>query len=97
MKFPIGTILQYVTRGVIAAAQAIPAVEAFKGTIAGASGADKKTAVLQLVEAELGAARFATGRDLASDPDVMAAAGAVVDAIVALHNIVGKKAVTPAS
>lgn len=58
-------------------------------------GKDKQDAVAELVKASLEAAESVSGRDLARDEDVDKATRAVIDAVVALHNVVARKSVAP--
>lgn len=74
---------------------AVPAVEAFGKAFNRTTGDEKRATVLELVQAELSAAELLAGRDLANDRDVLAAAGAVTDAVVAFHTVLAKKAAAP--
>jgi len=55
------------------------------------TGADKKAAVLSIISGSLQAAEGLADKDLLNDADVLAAAGGVVDAVVALQNIIAAK------
>lgn len=94
--FNFSKVLPYVTRSLILLPGAIQSAEALGDALGKTSGADKKAAVLATVQAELTAAEGIAGRDLANDSDVIAAAGAIVDAEVAFHNLIAKKVATPA-
>lgn len=54
-------------------------------------GKEKSDAVVEMVQQGLAAAESVTARDLANDPDVERGTRAVIDAVVALHAIVGAK------
>ncbi len=80
---------------------AVMQVEAEVNTLKqpGLTGPQKKAAALDIVKTSLGATEGVAGRDLVDDADVLQAAGGVIDAVVALHNIATKKsdaAPTPA-
>lgn len=96
MGFPIGKILNVAARVLGAILTAVPAIEAFSKRQGGGSGADKKAAVLELVQAELAAAELLLGRDLADDTDVLEAAGKINDAVVAFHKVLARKAASAA-
>jgi hypothetical protein len=97
MHLNLSLIASYATRALAAVVTGVPAVEAFQQNIHTGSGADKKATVLELLKTELAAAEVATGRDLVNDGDVLAAGGAVIDAVAAFHKIVGHKAIAPTS
>ena len=91
MGFPIGNIAKIAGRVLGAILTSVPAVEAAAQAFKTGTGADKKAAVLSVVQAELAAAEMVAGRDLANDADVITAAGAVNDAVVAFHNLLARK------
>lgn len=51
-------------------------------------GSDKKAALLVILSSILEVTEGATGRDLVNNADFLAAVGATVDAVVALHKVV---------
>jgi len=59
--------------------------------ISSAKGSDKKAQALELVKFFLSTSEEVAGHDLLNDDEVVNAAGSVIDAIVALQNIVAKK------
>ena len=80
--------------GLQIAAAAIPgvgAIEAVAQAIPGLHGKAKQDAVIDLVKNALLAAESITDKDLLSDPDVEAATRGVIDAVVALNNLVKAK------
>lgn len=91
MGFPIGRALNVATRALQIIAFAVPAVEAAQRFKTSSDNQEKRAAVLDLVRAELEAAELVAGRDLANDRDVIAAAGTVNDAVVALHKVLARK------
>jgi hypothetical protein len=92
MNIPWGSVISLISRIGGAITIGVPSVEAISRIRRGLSGADKKTAVLELVQQELTAVETAAGRDLAHDAAVLAAAGAIVDAYVAFANLLAQKA-----
>jgi hypothetical protein len=92
MGFPLGALAALALRATTAILSGVPAVQAFATSMRTGSGADKKAAVLSLVQAELSAAELLVGRNLANDADVLDAAGAINDAVVAFHKLLGAKA-----
>lgn len=97
MRFPLGLLATIALRATTAILTGVPAVQVFAKTIGAASGAQKKQAVLELVQAELAAAETLVGRDLANDADVLGAAGAINDAVVAFHKLLATKAASAAT
>lgn len=95
MHVPWGKIVGVASRVALAAVMGIPATEEKAKRIGEAAGALKKDAVLDLVQQELQLAQLVTGRDLSQNGHVMNAAGAVVDAIVGLHNAIAVQAGMP--
>lgn len=91
MSFPLGRLISVGTRVVSAIATGVPVVEAAASTFRGGSGGEKKAAVLTIVAAELQAVKVATGHDFASDEDVIAAAGVIIDAVAAFHKVLAHK------
>jgi hypothetical protein len=69
----------------------IPTTEEKAKRIGQTSGTLKKDAVLDLVQTELQLGQLVIGRDLSQDGEVMKAAGAIVDSVVTLHNIIAAK------
>jgi hypothetical protein len=55
------------------------------------TGAEKKAAVLSVVKGALENTESLTNKDLLDDAEVAAAAGGVIDAVVALQNIIAAK------
>lgn len=92
MGFPIGKIAGIAIKVLGAIVTSVPAVEAAAKAFKTGTGAEKKAAVLDVVAAELAAAELLLGRDVANDLDVLQAAGAVNDAVVALHKVLARKA-----
>jgi len=92
--FKLGKLGPYVLRAALAIPQAVIAAEQ-ASEVLHTPGADKRAAVVNVGRAELAAADTIAGKEIASDADVVAAIGAISDSIVALHNIVAKKAAAP--
>lgn len=67
--------------------QAVSVVE----MVSSAKGADKKAQALELVKFFAATSEDIAGKDLVNDAEVITAAGSLIDAIVALQNIVAKK------
>lgn len=61
------------------------------------TGAEKKAAVLKLAKASLSMAEQVTDRDLLDDAEMVTAAEAVIDAVVAFNNLAEKKKALPAA
>lgn len=96
MNLPWGKIAGVALRVGLGALTGVAKVESLN-TGGGLSGAQKRAAVLELIQTELTIAEGIAGRDLASDPDVLKAAGGVIDAVAALHNMLAAKADAAAS
>jgi hypothetical protein len=64
--------------------------------VGSAKGAEKQDQVVGLVKSTLTAIEAASGRDLANDSDVEQATRRVIDTVVALHQVVAKKAAAAA-
>ncbi len=80
--------------GLAVAAATIPgvaAIEQIAQAIPGLKGPAKQQAVIDLVKNALVAAEGETDRDLLNDADVEAATRAVIDAVVALDNVIKAK------
>jgi hypothetical protein len=92
MHLPWGGILQDRARIGTAVVTGVPATQVLVDEIGHATGEQKRSAVLKLVQTELLLAEGAAGRDLVNDPTVMQAAGALVDAYVNLHNVLAHAA-----
>lgn len=92
MKFPIGKAFTVGTSVLTAILRAVPLIQAMSNKRSPLTGAEKKASVLEVVAAELAAAELLLGRDLADDADVLEAAGAVNDAVVAFHKLLARKA-----
>jgi hypothetical protein len=69
----------------------VRSVEAIARSFPALKGKDKQNAVVEMVRQSLDITEGALGRDLANDEDVLAATRGVIDATVALHNIVAEK------
>jgi len=69
----------------------VAAIEAVAEALPGLSGKQKQDAVVELVKSALLASEGVSEKDLLDDAEVEKAARAVVDATVALMNIVEKK------
>jgi len=93
--FNFSAVLPYVTRALILLPGAIQQAESLGTALGSSNGADKKAAVLATLQDELLAAEGIAGRPFARDADVVAAAGAVIDAEVALHNLIARKTAPP--
>lgn len=91
MKVNWGKVLPIGMRVAGAIFPAVRAVELFSQQFPGSTGAQKKQAVLDVVQQELASAELVAGRDLANDADVLAAAGAISDAVVAFQNLLARK------
>ena len=68
---------------------AVHGVEAMRGAL---SGQAKQDAAIDMVKAMVQAADAGVGRDLVNDDDVVRATRAVIDAYVALQNVIARKA-----
>jgi hypothetical protein len=91
MHFNLGSVLRIAARvGAVVFAQ-VPTLEKLSGVLEGVSGPQKRALVLDLIRAELSTGDLATGRDLGTDPDVLDASGSLIDAYVALHNVIARK------
>lgn len=66
-------------------------IEQIAESIPGLKGKSKQDAVVELVKAALKSAEDATARNLANDAEVEAATRSVIDAVVALNNLLDKK------
>jgi hypothetical protein len=66
-------------------------VEQIAKLVKGLTGREKQDAVVELVKSTLAAAEGLTTTDLADDLDVEHATRAVIDAVVALHNVIARK------
>jgi hypothetical protein len=91
MGFPIGKVLSIAMRVFGVIQSAVPAVEAAAATFGHGSGPQKKAAVMELVTAELEAAELVAGTHLATDLDVLQAAGAISDAYVTFQRVLARK------
>jgi hypothetical protein len=91
MNVPWGKILGVASRVALAAVMGIPTTEEKAKRIGQAAGALKKDAVLDLIQTELQLGQLVIGRDLSQDGEVMKAAGAIVDSVVSLHNVIAAK------
>ena len=96
MHVPWGKIIGIAGRVGAVVLTGVPITETLATSVLQKSGAAKREAVLQLVQAELALAEAAAGRDLANDPDVLRAAGSMIDAFVGLKNVLSAKALPPA-
>lgn len=90
LKIPWGKILPVAARVGAAVMTGVPTIEAMTESLR-TPGADKRAAVLTAVRAELNAAEALAGHDLANDPDVLGAAGAIIDAVTHFHNMLASK------
>jgi hypothetical protein len=91
MPFNLGKAMSIATKALSVLVTAVPAVEQFQRQVQAGSGADKRASVLELVQAELTATERVAGRDLANDPEVLKAAGAVVDTVAFFHKLLAHK------
>jgi len=89
--FPIGKIANVAGRVLGAILTSIPAVEAAGKIFQAGTGPQKRAAVLDVVQAELAAARLIVGADLADDAEVLEAADAINDTVVAFHKLLARK------
>jgi len=92
MGFPIGKISSIATKALGVAIQAIPVIQAVKGSLGPAPNQNARQAVQEAMRAELAAWSVVAGHDLSRDPDVVHATGAVIDAIVAFHTTLARRA-----
>jgi hypothetical protein len=92
MNLPWGKIGGTALRIALGVVMGVPKVEALNAPGSPLTGEQKKAAVLDLIQTELTLAEQVAGRDLASDADVLKAAGGVIDAVSALHNVLAAKA-----
>jgi hypothetical protein len=84
-----GTVVGAVVPGVAEAEQ-------LAWSLAGSHGKEKQDRVVALVKEALVAEHGLTGKQFAQDADVEQATRSVIDAVVALQNIVGQKAAAAA-
>ena len=96
MGFPWRQIAQVGLTVVGAVVPGVSAIERIATAFPGMRGKAKQDAVVEIVKASLQASESVAGRDLANDADVEAATRGVIDAVVALQNIVARKAASPA-
>ncbi len=76
----------------------VSAVEALAESLGSVTGEQKKQAIVDLVKNTVLAGEGLTNTDFKLEPDLDKAVGAVVDAVVALHEIVARhKAAPPAT
>lgn len=72
-------------------------VETIAKTIPALRGQQKQDAVVELVKQALATAENFAAKDLADDTDVERATRGVIDAVVALNNLIAQKTTAPAS
>src|SRR5262245_9295262 len=97
MKFSWGTALRI---GLLALNTIVPGVsqiETSARAIPGFKGKQKQDAVAELVRQALATSEGMAGRDLVDDADVDKATRGVIDAVVALHNIIAAKTAQPSA
>jgi len=91
MKFDWKKAIHVAATIVGAALPGVQAIEVMAGQLGELHGKDKQDAVVELVKAALTGAESLTSKDLANDSDVEHETRSVIDAIVALHQVVAKK------
>jgi hypothetical protein len=96
-NLPWGRISGIAIQSIMAAVLGVQRVEALNNTAAPLSGQQKKAEVIDLIQSELAIAEGIAGHSLAHDGDVLQAAGGVIDAVTALHNVLAAKAPAPKS
>jgi len=96
MGFPWRQIAHVGLTVVGAVVPGVSAIERIAAAFPGMRGKAKQDAVVEIVKASLQASESVAGRELANDADVEAATRGVIDAVVALQNIVARKAPSPA-
>jgi hypothetical protein len=92
MGFPIGKISSIATKTLSVLIQAIPVIQSVKGSLGPAPNQNARQAVQEALAAELAAWSIVAGHDLSHDPDVLQAGGVVIDAVVAYHTTLARKA-----
>lgn len=90
----IGLVLKFVAGVAGAAIPAVAKVEKAAEDVAHLNGKQKQDAVVELVKASLEASEDASGKDLLNDPAVEGATRNVIDAVVNLHNVAAKSALS---
>lgn len=97
MKFSWGAALRIGLSALNTIIPGVSTVEAIARQIPGLKGKQKQDAVVELVRQTLATSEGFTGSDLADDADVEKATRGVIDAVVALHNIIAAKTQAPTS
>lgn len=92
MGFPWKQIAHVGLTIVGAVVPGVAAIEQIARTIPGLRGKAKQDAVVALVRESLAAAEGLKGKDLVDDADVEQATRGVIDAVVALQNLLARKA-----
>lgn len=96
MGFPWKKLAQVGITIVGAVVPGVSAIEEIAKGFPGMKGKDKQNAVVELVKAALLTIEGVKGSDLANDDDVIAATRAVIDTVVALQNLLARKALAGA-
>jgi hypothetical protein len=95
MKFSWGAALKIGLSMLNTIVPGVAQVEAIARGLSGMKGKQKQDAVVELVKQALATSEGFVGTDLANDADVEQATRGVIDAVVALNNIVAAKASGP--
>ncbi len=86
----------WVTIGLKLAPLIIGCVQAIERLVKGAHGKDKQDAAVDMIGTVLAATEGLAGKDLLEDAAVQAATRKVIDAVVALQNVIATRAAKPA-
>lgn len=89
--FNLGKLAPFLLRAVAVIPAAVQTAQSLR-TELHTPGADAKAAVVAAAQAELAAGEAIAGGTWANDADVLAAVGAISDAVVNLHKLVAHKA-----
>lgn len=96
VNVPWKAILGTAARVGDAVLKGVPATEIAEGVLARLGGSDKERTVLEAALCELRTASKTAGRDLSTDPAVVAAVQELIAVTVRLHNAMAAAAVAPA-
>lgn len=95
MKFDFLQAARVAARIIGIVVPGVSAVETIASQFGSLKGKQKQDAIVEMVRASLATAESLSGRELAGDEDVERATRGVVDAVVALHNILARKQAAP--
>lgn len=96
MKFSWGGALRIGLSVLNTVIPGVSVVEGIARNLPSLKGKAKQDAVVELVQQALATAEGVAAKELANDADVERATRGVIDAVVALHNIIAQKAAAAA-